>query len=161
IYVGTDKKRCHNRLTKGRMDFDYCKQVQEELLSSMKSVSVSATVTPRPNYYARYSYWSMRLFSDKQYKQIVLNQLAKARTVRRGQLNLQLDLLRKKIRCKERVLEQISLRMKKAYKGAYKLGEQQNEKSSYTEYKSLMTYVKELARREDIEELMQVCDRLF
>ncbi|GJS72657.1 proton pump-interactor 1-like protein [Tanacetum coccineum] len=222
IYVGTDKKRCHNRLTKGRMDFDYCKQVQEELLSSMKSYNerplfdyygqkepnyvvhgarelnhvmeslihriqhgnnnraeeaklhheirnlkdtieiYTAPVPAADNRYERYSCWSMRVFSDKQYKQIVLNQLAKARTVKRTQLNLELDLSRKNIRCMERVLEQISSRMMKAYKGAYKLGEQQNEvKSSYTEYKSLMTYVKELARREDIEELMQVYDRLF
>ena len=36
INVGTDKKRCHNRLNKGRMDLEYSKQVQEELLS-MKS----------------------------------------------------------------------------------------------------------------------------
>ncbi|GJX43399.1 ribonuclease H-like domain-containing protein [Tanacetum coccineum] len=34
INVGTDKKRCHNRLNKGRMDLEYSKQVQEELLIS-------------------------------------------------------------------------------------------------------------------------------
>ncbi|GJY72382.1 RNA-directed DNA polymerase, eukaryota [Tanacetum coccineum] len=36
IDVGADKKRRHNRLNKGRMDLEYLKQVQEELLS-MKS----------------------------------------------------------------------------------------------------------------------------
>ncbi|GJT46551.1 hypothetical protein Tco_0955266 [Tanacetum coccineum] len=36
IHIGADKKCCHNRLNKGRMDFEYLKQVQEELLS-MKS----------------------------------------------------------------------------------------------------------------------------
>ncbi|GJW92276.1 hypothetical protein Tco_0169829 [Tanacetum coccineum] len=35
-FLGTDKKRCHNRLNKGRTDLEYLKQVQEELLS-MKS----------------------------------------------------------------------------------------------------------------------------
>ncbi|GKE56896.1 hypothetical protein Tco_1496081, partial [Tanacetum coccineum] len=34
--VGTDKKRCHNRLNKGRMELEYSKQVQEELLIAME-----------------------------------------------------------------------------------------------------------------------------
>ncbi|GJX40813.1 hypothetical protein Tco_0255803, partial [Tanacetum coccineum] len=34
IDVGADKKRRHNRLNKGRMDLEYLKQVQEELLSN-------------------------------------------------------------------------------------------------------------------------------
>ncbi|GJS91880.1 zinc protease PQQL-like protein [Tanacetum coccineum] len=33
IDVGADKKRCHNRLSKGRMYLEYLKQVQQELLS--------------------------------------------------------------------------------------------------------------------------------
>ncbi|GJZ01391.1 hypothetical protein Tco_0519352 [Tanacetum coccineum] len=37
INVGTDKKSCHNRLNKERMDLEYSKQVQEELLISKKS----------------------------------------------------------------------------------------------------------------------------
>ncbi|GJX43396.1 hypothetical protein Tco_0260072 [Tanacetum coccineum] len=62
------------------------------------------------------------------------------------------------IKCMERELEEISSLRKKAYKCAYKHGDQQNEvKSSYTEYQSLMTYVKELARRGDTDELIQVC----
>ncbi|GKE41968.1 hypothetical protein Tco_1469252, partial [Tanacetum coccineum] len=32
-HVGADKKRRHNRLNKGRMDLEYLKQVQEEILS--------------------------------------------------------------------------------------------------------------------------------
>ncbi|GJU11094.1 hypothetical protein Tco_1133490 [Tanacetum coccineum] len=58
----------------------------------------------------------------------------------------------------ERELEKISSLRKKAYKCAYKHGAQQNEaKSSYTEYQSLMTHVKELARRGDTDELIKVC----
>ncbi|KAI3503485.1 hypothetical protein L1887_31928 [Cichorium endivia] len=37
VNVGTDRKRCHKRLMKERMDLEYLKQVQEELLSSMNS----------------------------------------------------------------------------------------------------------------------------
>ncbi|PWA75854.1 hypothetical protein CTI12_AA239210 [Artemisia annua] len=217
---GADKKRCHNRLNKGRMDLEYLKQVQEELLSMKSSnyvddgpqelnyvmeslvhriqhgnnnrveeaklyheirnlsdtteIYAAPTGPNEPDSYWLYRYRPRSTVSEKQYRQqIVLNQLVKARTVRRYQLNLELDLLRKRIRCMERVLEKISLRTKKAYKCAYKLGEQQNRmKSSNNEYRSLMTYVKEQAQREsvmtyvkelarigDIEELMQVCDR--
>ncbi|PWA77020.1 hypothetical protein CTI12_AA227000 [Artemisia annua] len=227
-YVGTDKKRCHNRVKKGQMDFEYFRKVQEELLLSMRSDkrptfydaqelnnvvhgigaqelnyvmeslvhriqhgnnnraeeailyheirNLNDTIeiytaptrpadTPTWAWEGRLFHETRRLTRDKQYRQhklkIVLNQLEKAHTVRRGQLNLELDLLRKNIRCMEKLLEKISLRRMKAYKCAYKLEERQNEvKSSYTEYKSsLMTYVKELARRGDIVELMQVCDR--
>ncbi|GJZ56646.1 zinc finger, C6HC-type containing protein, partial [Tanacetum coccineum] len=35
--IGTDKKRCHNRLNKGRIDMEYSKQVQVEFLISKKS----------------------------------------------------------------------------------------------------------------------------
>ncbi|GKD23980.1 hypothetical protein Tco_1225683 [Tanacetum coccineum] len=45
-HVGADKKRRHNRLNKGRMDLEYLKQVQEELLSKKlaleKATSASA-----------------------------------------------------------------------------------------------------------------------
>ncbi|KAL7587945.1 hypothetical protein Lser_V15G40698 [Lactuca serriola] len=37
VHIGTDRKRCHKRLKKERIDMEYLKQVQEELLSSMKS----------------------------------------------------------------------------------------------------------------------------
>nr|GEY73413.1 proton pump-interactor BIP131-like [Tanacetum cinerariifolium] len=37
INVGTDKKRCHIRLNKGRMDLEYSKEVQQELLIAKKS----------------------------------------------------------------------------------------------------------------------------
>ncbi|KAI3699831.1 hypothetical protein L2E82_44409 [Cichorium intybus] len=37
VNVGTDRKRCHKRLMKERMQLGYLKQVQEELLSSMNS----------------------------------------------------------------------------------------------------------------------------
>ncbi|GJU41535.1 RNA-directed DNA polymerase, eukaryota [Tanacetum coccineum] len=40
IDVGADKKRCHNRLNKGRMDLEYLKQVQEELLSNRAQACV-------------------------------------------------------------------------------------------------------------------------
>ncbi|GKB18420.1 hypothetical protein Tco_0852343, partial [Tanacetum coccineum] len=99
---------------------------------------------------------------DKGYKQrqlkIVLSQVEKARSIRNGQLIHKLDLLRKNIKSMERELEKISSFRKKADKCAYKHGAQQNEaKSSYTEYQSLMTHVKELARRGDIDELIKVC----
>ncbi|GJZ25550.1 hypothetical protein Tco_0569803 [Tanacetum coccineum] len=66
----------------------------------------------------------------------------------------------KNIKCMERELEEISSLRKKAYKCAYKHGDQQNEvKSSYTEYQTLLKYVKELARRGDTHELMKICHR--
>ncbi|CAI9299707.1 unnamed protein product [Lactuca saligna] len=37
VYIGIDRKRCHKRLKKERIDMEYVKQVQEELLYSMKS----------------------------------------------------------------------------------------------------------------------------
>ncbi|KAL4573291.1 hypothetical protein LXL04_020091 [Taraxacum kok-saghyz] len=37
VEVGTDRKRCHKRLKKEWIDMEYLKQVQEELLSSLKS----------------------------------------------------------------------------------------------------------------------------
>ncbi|GJU07462.1 hypothetical protein Tco_1123892 [Tanacetum coccineum] len=107
-------------------------------------------------------YYPWRRNIDKGYKQrqpkIVLSQVEKARSIRKGQLIHKLDLLRKNIKSMERELEKISSLRKKAYKCAYKHGAQQNEaKSSYTEYQSLMTHVKELARRGDIDELIKVC----
>ncbi|PWA82949.1 hypothetical protein CTI12_AA174600 [Artemisia annua] len=200
IDIGTDKKRCHNRLNKGRMDLEYSKQVQEEILLSKKSINGAQELNyVRESLVHRFQHgnnkraeeaklyheirnvndtieiytepptvvknrWQWRPALPKGYKQhqlkIVSNQLEKSCTVRRGQLNLELDLLRRNIKCMEREHEKISSLRKKAYKCAYKHGEQQIAmKSSYTEYQSLMTYVKELARRGDIEELMQVCHR--
>ncbi|GJW10519.1 hypothetical protein Tco_1576346 [Tanacetum coccineum] len=105
-------------------------------------------------------YYPWRRNIDKGYKQrqlkIVLSQVEKARSIRKGQLIHKLDLLRKNIKSMERELEKISSLRKKAYKCAYKHGAQQNEaKSSYTEYQSLMTHVKELARRGDTDELIK------
>ncbi|GJY28534.1 RNA-directed DNA polymerase, eukaryota, reverse transcriptase zinc-binding domain protein [Tanacetum coccineum] len=42
IDVGTDKKRCHNRLNKGRMDLEYSKQVHAELLLPKKPIDGGA-----------------------------------------------------------------------------------------------------------------------
>ncbi|GKB83576.1 hypothetical protein Tco_0950471 [Tanacetum coccineum] len=113
IDVGTDKKRWHNRLNKGRMDLEYSKQVHAELLLPKKPIDGGAQELNCVN-----------------------------------------------IKCMERELEEISSLRKKAYKCAYKHGDQQNEvKSSYTEYQSLMKYVKELARRGDTRELMKICHR--
>ncbi|GJY76065.1 hypothetical protein Tco_0481181 [Tanacetum coccineum] len=42
IDVGTDKKRWHNRLNKGRMDLEYSKQVHAELLLPKKPIDGGA-----------------------------------------------------------------------------------------------------------------------
>ncbi|GKD68568.1 hypothetical protein Tco_1322658, partial [Tanacetum coccineum] len=42
IDVGTDKKRFHNRLNKGRMDLEYSKQVHAELLLPKKPIDGGA-----------------------------------------------------------------------------------------------------------------------
>ncbi|GKE13686.1 hypothetical protein Tco_1421263 [Tanacetum coccineum] len=199
--VGTDKKRCHTRLNKGRMDLEYSKQVQEELLISKESDKMPIDGAQELNYVMEslvhrirhgnnkwadevklyheirnlndtieiYTEptepddgpdpWQRRPNLDKRYKQrqlkIVLNELEKARTIRKGQLTLELDRLRKNIKCMETACKKISSLRKKAYKCAYKYGDQQNEvKSSYTEYQSLMTYVKKLVLRGDIEYLV-------
>ncbi|GJQ90703.1 hypothetical protein Tco_0001842 [Tanacetum coccineum] len=208
IDIGTDKKRCHNRLNKGRMDLEYSKHVQEELLILKKSDKMPIDGAQELNYVmeslvhrikhgnnkradeAKLYHeirnvndtidicrepaecdddpdpWEIhrerRRNIDKRYKQrqlkIVLSQREQARTIRKGQLIQDLDRLRKNIKCMETSLEKISPMKKKAYKCAYKHGAQQNEaKSSYTEYQSLMTYVKELARRGDTDELIKVC----
>ncbi|GKE24260.1 hypothetical protein Tco_1435772, partial [Tanacetum coccineum] len=52
IDVGTDKKRCHNRLNKERMDLEYSKQVQEELLISKKSDKMPIDGAQELNYVA-------------------------------------------------------------------------------------------------------------
>ncbi|GKC75613.1 hypothetical protein Tco_1126387, partial [Tanacetum coccineum] len=208
IDIGTDKKRCHNRLNKGRMDLEYSKHVQEELLILKKSDKMPIDGAQELNYVmeslvhriqhgnnkradeAKLYHeirnvndtidicrepaecdddpdpWEIhrerRRNIDKRYKQrqlkIVLIQREQARTIRKGQLIQDLDRLRKNIKCMETSLEKISPMKKKAYKCAYKHGAQQNEaKSSYTEYQSLMTYVKELARKGDTDELIKVC----
>ncbi|GJY49207.1 hypothetical protein Tco_0439163 [Tanacetum coccineum] len=90
---------------------------------------------------------------DKRYKQhqlkIVLSQREKARTIRKGQLIQELDRLRKNIKCMEMSLEKISPLRKKAYKCAYKHGDQKNEvKSSYIEYQSLMKICERTSKQE-------------
>ncbi|GJZ01260.1 hypothetical protein Tco_0586094 [Tanacetum coccineum] len=52
INVGTDKKSCHNRLNKERMDLEYSKQVQEELLISKKSDKMPIDGAQELNYVA-------------------------------------------------------------------------------------------------------------
>nr|GEU41001.1 retrovirus-related Pol polyprotein from transposon TNT 1-94 [Tanacetum cinerariifolium] len=45
VNIGTDKKRCHTMLNKGKMDLEYLKQVFEELLS-MKLVNYVTHILP-------------------------------------------------------------------------------------------------------------------
>ncbi|GKC01960.1 hypothetical protein Tco_0993570 [Tanacetum coccineum] len=194
--VCTDKRHCHNRLNKGRMDLEYLKQIQDELLSQKSDIDVDDGVQEL-NYVMESLVHRMQHGNDnradeaKLYQKIrMLNntmEIYTAPTEPEDDVNpswgrsftkpaldkKQREHQSEKIRCMEMLLEKISLRMKAAYKCAYKLEEQQNEvKSCYSEcksfmthvkeeveYKSLMTYVKELARRGDIVELMQVGDR--
>ncbi|GJW80988.1 hypothetical protein Tco_0144963, partial [Tanacetum coccineum] len=169
IDIGTDKKRCHNRLIKVRMDLEYSKQVQEELLIAKKSDKMPIDGAQELNYVRAEpdddpedmgGIGNQTMTNDT--NNIVLSQLEEARTIRKGQLIHKLDRLRNDIKSMETSLEKISPLRKKAYKWAYKHGAQQNEvKSSYTEYQSLMTYVKELARRGDTDKLIQVCHVLL
>ncbi|GKC99533.1 hypothetical protein Tco_1169808, partial [Tanacetum coccineum] len=154
------------RYAPGRMDLEYSKEVQEELLISkkwdkrpidgaqelnyvMESLvhriqhgnnkwadeaklyheirNVNNTIDicrepaeptdDAPDPWGRYV-WIWRPNHDKQHKQrklkIVLSQLEKARTTRKGQLIHKLDLLRKNIKSMERELEKILLLRKKA-----------------------------------------------
>ncbi|GJY76064.1 hypothetical protein Tco_0481180 [Tanacetum coccineum] len=86
-------------------------------------------------------YYPWRRNIDKGYKQrqlkIVLSQVEKARSIRKGQLIHKLDLLRKNIKSMERELEKISSLRKKAYKCAYKHGAQQNEANQMEEPKEM------------------------
>ncbi|PWA50351.1 hypothetical protein CTI12_AA473820 [Artemisia annua] len=213
IYVGTDKKRCHNRIKKGRMDLEYMKQVQEDLMSSMKSGERPVHGAQELNYVMESLvhkiqhgnskqaeeaklYHEIRKLNEtieiytapepadppkwrgdpggsrrrrayyQQYQQhqlkLLLNQLEEAqndqkiRTLKGTRLKVELDVLKKNIRYMERVLEKVSLRRMKVMSGEQK----KKGKSSYSEYELLMTYVKELAGKGDIVELMQVCNKL-
>ncbi|GJU05124.1 hypothetical protein Tco_1121554 [Tanacetum coccineum] len=123
IDVGTDKKRCHNRLNKGRIDLEYSKQMESlvhriqhgnnkraeeaKLYHEIKNLNDSIEIYTEPtavNETWRRN-WPWRPALPKGYKQQQL----------------------KNIKCMERELEEISSLRKKAYKCAYKHGDQQNE----------------------------------
>ncbi|GKB89934.1 hypothetical protein Tco_0962206, partial [Tanacetum coccineum] len=163
IDVGTDKKRCHNRLNKGRMDLEYSKQVHAELLLPKKPIVwIQHGNNKRAEEAKLYHEIKIKRFIEISHRANTLfneiggEKLAMESSPAKGYKQQAM----KNIKCMERELEEISSLRKKAYKCAYKQGDQQNEvKSSYTEYQSLMKYVKELARRGDTHELMKICHR--
>ncbi|GJW64749.1 hypothetical protein Tco_0116633 [Tanacetum coccineum] len=145
IDVGTDKKRCHNRLNKGRMDLEYSKQVHAELLLPKKPIDGGAQelncvmeslvhrIQHGNNKRAEEAklYHEIKNLNDS--IEIYTEPTAVNETWRRnwpwrpalpkGYKQQQL----KNIKCMERELEEISSLRKKAYKCAYKHGDQQNE----------------------------------
>ncbi|GKC67140.1 hypothetical protein Tco_1099738 [Tanacetum coccineum] len=139
INVGTDKKSCHNRLNKERMDLEYSKQVQEELLISKKSDKMPIDGAQELNYVM----------------ESLIHRIQHGNNKRADEVKLYHEIRNVKdtIEIYTEPTEpddgpdpwQRRPNLDKRHK------QRQLKKSSYTEYQSLMTYVRKLVQRGDIE----------